>query len=328
MPLRAPEFWRHDGAASRLLAPLAAIYDAAAAARYGQGSPSSAAVPVICVGNLTIGGAGKTPVVLSLAKRLSSRGYRVHILSRGYGGRARGPLLVDPKRHEARDVGDEPLLLARVAPCWVARSRPDGARAAVESGAQAILMDDGFQNPSLAKNWSLLVIDGAYGLGNGRVFPAGPLRENSTRGFARADAVVMLGRDETGLAARLAGKSVLRANLVPAPQVKFQGRKFIAFAGIGQPGKFFRSAEAAGAVLLTPHEFADHHRYSESELRSLMMRSRASGAALLTTEKDWVRLPQEWRVRIEFLPVHVEWSEPIALDMLLDNVMKHGTPHG
>jgi tetraacyldisaccharide 4'-kinase len=210
----------------------------------------------------------------------------------------------------------------------VARDRPQGARAAVESGAQAILMDDGFQNPSLAKNWSLLVVDGAYGLGNGRVFPAGPLREDATRGFARADAVVMMGEDETGLAARLSGKSVLRANLVPAQHAKIQGRKFIAFAGIGQPGKFFRSVEAAGAQILTRHEFADHHRYSETELRALMMRSRASGSPLLTTEKDWVRLPQEWRVRIEFLPVHVEWREEVALDTLLDNVIKHGNANG
>src|SRR5208282_2770601 len=168
MPLRAPEFWRHDGAASRLLSPLAALYDAAVAARFARVKPARVGFPVICVGNLTAGGAGKTPIVLSLAKNLTGRGVRVHILSRGYGGRMRGPLLVDPKRHDARDVGDEPLLLAKAAPCWVAANRPAGARAAVAAGAQAILMDDGLQNPSLAKDWSLLVIDGGYGLGNGR----------------------------------------------------------------------------------------------------------------------------------------------------------------
>lgn len=328
MPQRAPEFWRRDGAASRLLSPLAALYDAAGRLRAAFAHPAHAGVPVICVGNLTAGGAGKTPVVLSLAKKLTARGVKVHILSRGYGGRKRGPLLVDPGRHEARDVGDEPLLLAKAAPCWVSANRPAGARAAVDAGAQAILMDDGLQNPSLAKDWSLLVIDGGYGLGNGRVLPAGPLRENAARGLARADAVVVMGEDQTGIAASLAGKTVLRAKLAPAAPAKFRDRSFVAFAGIGHPEKFFRSAEEAGARLLTRHAFADHHRYRESELLALMMRARASGAALLTTEKDWVRLPREWRGRIERFPVEVEWRESKDLDRLLDSALKRGEGRG
>ncbi len=328
MPLRAPEFWRRDGAASRLLSPLAALYDAAVAARFARIKPACVGFPVICVGNLTAGGAGKTPIVLSLAKILTGRGVKVHILSRGYGGRMRGPLLVDPKRHDARDVGDEPLLLANAAPCWVSASRPAGARAAIAAGAQAILMDDGLQNPSLAKDWSLLVIDGGYGLGNGRVLPAGPLREDAARGIARADAVAVMGEDEAGIAGSLAGKTVLRARLAPAEPGKFAGRAFIAFAGIGHPEKFFRSAEEAGARLLTRHPFADHHRYRESELAALMVRARAAGAALLTTEKDWVRLPLEWRVRVESFPVNVEWREPKELDRLLDGVLKRGASHG
>jgi tetraacyldisaccharide 4'-kinase len=328
MPLRAPEFWRRDGAASWLLSPLAALYDLAVASRFATAHPAYASVPVICVGNLTSGGAGKTPVVLSLAKKLTARGIRVHILSRGYGGRSRGPLLVDPGRHDARDVGDEPLLLANAAPCWVARSRPAGARAAVDAGAQAILMDDGLQNPSLAKDWSLLVIDGGYGLGNGRVLPAGPLREDAARGLARADAVVVMGEDKTGLAGFLAGKTMLRARLAPVEPEKFAGRAFVAFAGIGHPEKFFRSAEEAGARLLTRHAYADHHRYRESELQALTVRARAAGAALLTTEKDWVRLPRDWRARIEYFPVEVEWREQTKLDRLLDGVLKSGASHG
>jgi len=328
MPPRAPEFWQRDGAASRLLSPLAALYDAAGRLRAALAHPAHAGVPVICVGNLTSGGAGKTPVVLSLAKNLTARGVRVHILSRGYGGMSRGPLLVDPERHDAREVGDEPLLLANAAPCWVARNRPAGARAAVAAGAQAILMDDGLQNPSLAKDCSLLVIDGGYGLGNGRVLPAGPLREDSARGLARADAVVVMGEDQAGITGSLAGKTVLRARLAPAEPARFAGRSFIAFAGIGFPGKFFRSAEQAGARLLTRHEFADHHRYRESELRALMVRARAAGASLLTTEKDWVRLPREWRVRIESFPVAVEWREQTALDHLLDRVLRPGKAPG
>lgn len=328
MLLRAPEFWRRDGAASRLLSPLAALYDAAGRLRAAVARPARVGFPVICVGNLTAGGAGKTPVVLSLAKKLTARGVKVHILSRGYGGRKRGPLLVDPGRHDARAVGDEPLLLAKAAPCWVAANRPAGARAAVAAGAQAILMDDGLQNPSLAKDWSLLVIDGDYGLGNGRVLPAGPLREDAARGITRADAVVVMGKDKTSLAGRLAGKTVLHALVTPAEPEKFAGRPFVAFAGIGHPEKFFRSAEEAGASLLTRHAYADHHRYRESELQALMVRARAAGAALLTTEKDWVRLPLEWRVRIECFPVDVEWREEAMLDQLLDGVLKRGAAHG
>jgi tetraacyldisaccharide 4'-kinase len=325
MPLRAPEFWRRDGAASKLLSPLAALYDAAVAARFARVHPAQAGVPVICVGNLALGGAGKTPVVLSLAKKLAARGVKVQILSRGYGGRSRGPLRVDPQRHEAREVGDEPLLLAHATPCWVSADRVAGAREAVSSGAEIILMDDGLQNPFLTKTCSLLVIDGDYGLGNGKVFPSGPLREDAARGLARADAVVVMGEDRAGIAARLAGKTVLRARLTPAEPGKFAGRSFVAFAGIGHPGKFFRSAEEAGARILTRHEFADHHPYRETELLALMVQARAAGASLLTTEKDWVRLPQEWRARIESFPVNVEWREEQALDRLLDDVLKRGT---
>ncbi|HTC19124.1 MAG TPA: tetraacyldisaccharide 4'-kinase [Stellaceae bacterium] len=326
MPPRAPEFWRRDGRAARLLAPLAAVYDAAVAARFAHAKPVRAGVPVICVGNLTLGGAGKTPIAIALAKRLAARGIEFHFLSRGYGGRFRGPLLVDAARHDARDVGDEALLLARVAPCWVARDRPAGARAAVKSGAQAILMDDGLQNPSLAKDWSLLVLDGGYGLGNGRVLPAGPLREQAARGLARADAVVIMGEDETGLAGLCAGKTVLSARLAPVDPAKFRDRAVVAFAGIGRPEKFFRSAEEAGARLVIRRAFADHHRYHASELHQLMLLARGTKAALLTTEKDWVRLPLAWRAQVDFLPVEVEWREPATLDTLLDSVLKRA--HG
>ena len=326
MPPRAPEFWQRDGRAARLLSPLAALYDAAVAARFAHAKPFRAGVPVICVGNLTVGGAGKTPVVLALAQRLAARGIQFHILSRGYGGRFRGPLRVDSERHDARDVGDEPLLLARVAPCWVARDRPAGARAAIKAGARAILMDDGLQNPSLAKDWSLLVLDGGYGLGNGRVLPAGPLREQASRGLARADAVVVMGEDKSGLAGSCAGKPVLHARLAPVDPAKFRGRAVVAFAGIGHPEKFFRSAEEAGARLLIRRAFADHHPYRASELNQLKLQARGAKAALLTTEKDWVRLPLAWRALVDFLPVEVEWREPAKLDTLLDDVLKRA--HG
>jgi len=187
-------------------------------------------------------------------------------------------------------------------------------------------MDDGLQNPSLAKDWSLLVLDGGYGLGNGRVLPAGPLREAASRGLARADAVVVMGEDKSGLAGSCAGKPVLHAKLALVDPAKFRGRAVVAFAGIGRPEKFFRSAEEAGARLLIRRAFADHHRYSVSELNQLKLQARGAKAALLTTEKDWVRLPLAWRAQVDFLPVEVEWRESAKLDTLLDDVLKRA--HG
>src|SRR5690242_5245426 len=238
-PPATPEFWAHRGLLSTVLEPAAWVYGQAAAARQRWTTPWRAPVPVICVGNLVAGGAGKTPVALSLAQRLAKRGRRVHILSRGYGGRSPGPLAVDPARHTAADVGDEPLLLAEVAPTWVARDRVAGAKAAIAAGAELLLLDDGFQNPTFAKDLSLVVVDGGYGLGNGRVLPAGPLREPLPRGLARADAIVLMGEDSAGVAPITAEKPLCRARLVPENPGEVAGRTVVAFAGIGRPEKFF-----------------------------------------------------------------------------------------
>ncbi|MGE5766800.1 MAG: tetraacyldisaccharide 4'-kinase, partial [Bacteroidota bacterium] len=215
--MRTPEFWHSENTAARLLAPLGLAWQAAGAARRAFVRPWRAPVPVICVGNLVAGGAGKTPVVLSLLTLLRARGLRPAALTRGYGGSAAGPLLVDPARHDAATVGDEALLLAATGPTWLARDRVDGAREAVEEGAEVLVMDDGFQNPGLKKDLSLLVVDAGYGFGNGRVMPAGPLRETPAAGFARADAVVIVGGgDVAGIVARLPhGLPVLRARLEP-----------------------------------------------------------------------------------------------------------------
>lgn len=316
-PPPTPEFWARPGAVPRLLQPLAWGFAAAGAMRRALARPWHAPVPVICVGNLVAGGAGKTPVTLSLAGRLAARGVAVHILSRGYGGSIVGPERVDPARHGAAEVGDEPLLLAQAAPCWVARDRVASAKAAAAAGATLLLLDDGFQNPALAKDLSLLVVDGGYGFGNGHVLPAGPLREPVAAGLARADAVALIGADEAGVTPRLAGKPVLRACLVAENAADFAGRAVIGFAGIGRPAKFFATLEALGARLVARHAFPDHHPYGENELRRLQRAADAAGALLVTTAKDAVRLPLRWRTRTRILTVRVAWDDEAALDTLL-----------
>ncbi len=324
--MRAPDFWADDGALARLLAPLGTGYDLAGRLRRALAHPASVGIPIVCVGNLVAGGAGKTPVALALIEALGARGCKVQCLTRGYGGRVSGPHRVDPARDTAARVGDEALLLARAAPTWVARDRAAGARAAATAGAEVIVMDDGFQNPSLAKDLSFVVIDGAYGFGNGRVMPAGPLRETVPGGLARAEAVVVLGPERRDLDARLdacpdGGPTLLAARLVPRPgSERLAGRMVLAFAGIGRPEKFFTTLAALGAKVVETRAFPDHHAYAPGEVESLRARAAALDACAVTTEKDAVRLSPELREGIEVLAVAVEWREPEALDALLGQV--------
>ena len=324
--MRAPDFWAGDGVLARSLAPLGMGYHLAGRLRRALARPASVGVPVVCVGNLVAGGAGKTPVALALVEALGARGRKVQCLTRGYGGRVSGPHRVDPARDTAARVGDEALLLARAAPTWVARDRAAGARAAAAAGAEVIVMDDGFQNPSLAKDLSLVVIDGAYGFGNGRVMPAGPLRETVPGGLARAEAVVVLGPERRDLGARLdarpdGGPALLTARLAPRPgSERLAGRMVLAFAGIGRPEKFFATLADLGAKVVETRAFPDHHAYAPAEIESLRARAAALDACAVTTEKDAVRLSSELREGIEVLAVAVEWREPEALDALLDRV--------
>ncbi len=326
--MHAPDFWAEDGTLATLLAPLGAGYDLAGRLRRALVPSVSADIPVICVGNLVAGGAGKTPVVLALVEALAARGASVHCLSRGYRGRTPGPRRVEAARDSAAEVGDEALLLARAAPSWVARDRAAGARAAIAAGAQVLVMDDGFQNPALAKDLSLVVVDGAYGFGNRRVMPAGPLRETVARGLARADAVVLLGRDERNLGAALGGGlPVLTAKIAPRPgSERLAGRKVMAFAGIGRPEKFFATLTGLGAELAETRAFPDHHPYSAGDLRDLRERAQALGADLVTTEKDAVRLTLEQRDGIEVLAVAVAWDDPAALQALLGRLPHNIAP--
>lgn len=324
--MRAPEFWRSDGALSRLLLPLSLAFGAAARLRRALVKPWQASVPIVVVGNLVAGGAGKTPVAISLAIEIRRRGHRVHCLTRGYGGRLVGPVRVDPARHTAADVGDEALLLAQHAPCLVAADRALGARMAAGDGAEIIVLDDGFQNPALAVDLALVVVDGAYGFGNGRVMPAGPLREPIADGLARADALVLMGQDEAGvlplIEAVRPSLPVLRARLLPGPEGDgFAGRRVLAFAGIGRPEKFFRMLADLRADLVGRESFPDHHRYTPDEIMRLVERANQLKAAAVTTAKDAQRLPPEARTMVEVLTVGVGWRDPVALERLIQPIL-------
>ncbi|MBR9972871.1 tetraacyldisaccharide 4'-kinase [Magnetospirillum sulfuroxidans] len=319
--MRAPEFWRHQGWPARLLAPLARLYAWGGRRKRQAGGGFRAAMPVICVGNIVAGGAGKTPVCLALAADLRARGHQPHFLTRGYGGTEVGPRLVDPLRHNAERVGDEALLLAAHAPTWVSRCRPDGAIAAAELAAEALIMDDGFQNGSLRHDLALVVVDGGYGFGNGRVIPAGPCREPVAEGLARADAVVLIGDDHAGVAAWIGALPVLRARLVPGPEAQaLRGAKVLAFAGIGRPEKFFTTLRQCGAEVVAAYPFTDHHAYGRGEVLELLDEAAAQGAIAVTTAKDAVRLPEDLRGRVQVLTVSLQWQDPTAVDHLLERL--------
>jgi len=295
--MREPAFWRRPGAlAGCLLAPLGAIYGSIAVWRMARPG-ALVGIPVLCIGNLTAGGAGKTPTAIAVAQLLQQAGNRPFVLSRGYGGRLAGPVRVDQQAHGAGDVGDEPLLLAQAASTVVARDRVAGAQAARAAGADVIVMDDGFQNPSLRKDVSLIVVDGRSGIGNGHVFPAGPLRAPLAAQLARASALLVIG-NPAGAAAVLADAAslpVFHGWLEPDAQsvAALRPHKVLAFAGIGDPEKFFRTLEDAGIDVRVRRPFADHHRYSAAEASDLIARAARDGLTLVTTEKDLARLKGE-----------------------------------
>ena len=300
-----------------LLSPISALVAAFTAhrmARTGWRAP----VPVICCGNVTVGGAGKTTLALDIAARLTARSIAVHALLRGYGGSCRGVRRVGPD-DPASLVGDEALLLAAIAPTWIGADRAASARAALAAGAQALLMDDGLQNPTLEKTLSLLTIDGASGFGNGHVLPGGPLREPVAAGAARCQAAVLIGPDMAGATLLLpASLPVLRASLVPGPEIAtYVGNRVVAFAGIATPEKFFAGLEQAGVILAGRVGFSDHHPFTERELRQIIAQAGALGVRPVTTPKDFTRIPARLRAEFDVIGVGLRWQNPAAIERLL-----------
>lgn len=327
--MREPRFWwEKRGIAALLLSPLALVYGTIAGWRMRRAG-FKPDIPVICIGNFTLGGTGKTPSAIAIAKQLAASGEKPFFLTRGYGGQLAGPVRVDPARHRAADVGDEPLLLARQMPTIVSRDRAAGAAFAQDAGATMIVMDDGLQNPSLRKDLSIAVVDARRGIGNACVFPAGPLRAPLGTQLAQVDAILLVGKGAGAAAvvelARAHGRLLLRARLEPAPDaVKAIGRrKALAFAGIGDPEKFFMTLASAGIEATVEESFPDHHSYTDEDAVRILARCEAKKLFPVTTEKDLARLAGQEGPRGKLaaaataLPVTLVADEPDALRKLL-----------
>lgn len=325
--MKAPAFWSNPpdrpGWQAAALAPLAALYAAGTARRLSLGEAYRPGIPVVCVGNISAGGTGKTPTVMALVERLSAAGREPQVVSRGHGGRLEGPVRVDPARHTAGDVGDEPLLLAAFGTVWVARDRAAGARAAEAAGAGMLVLDDGFQNPSVAKDLSIVVVDAEAGFGNGHVIPAGPLREPVARGLDRADLVLSIGdassqRDFSDRWGSLVRCPILSAQLQPLRTgMDWAGLRTLAFAGIGRPEKFFRTLRALGADVVRSVPLGDHQPLTGALMKRLEVEAQALTAQLVTTEKDAVRLPSSFRQKVLTLPVRLSFDDPQTIDSML-----------
>lgn len=318
--MKTPSFWyRKPTLPAYLLAPLGGLYRMGALVRRAFAKPYKAAVPTLCVGNIVAGGAGKTPTSIALARLIKRQGGKPVFVTRGYGGKQKGPLLVDPRVHTAKDVGDEALLLAQIAPCWVARRRTDGIKEA-EKEATHIILDDGLQNPSLAADINFLVVDGAVGFGNRLMIPAGPLRETLNDAFTRVSAIVMVGEDKMRVAQCL-GKPVIQASLRPAlPPVFLTEPNVLAFAGIGRPQKFYDSCTEAGLNIVLTRDFPDHHPYTIKDMSELSAAGHNKDLRLITTAKDWVRLPEAFRGDVAVLDIELVFADMEILDRLFQSL--------
>lgn len=330
--MRPPAFWtlepRRFSLGRVAFSPLGWLYGGVTARRVAQPATYTAEVPVLCIGNLNAGGTGKTPTAIALIQYLQAKGLTPHVISRGYGGSAKDLTRVDERKHSAREVGDEPMLLAAFAPTWVCADRTKAARAAQEAGADLILMDDGFQNPSLHKDASIIVADAQRGFGNGSCIPAGPLREPVGAGLARGNLLLTIGNSaaQTRFDTLWGGKVTLphaRAELVPLQTgMDWTATPFLAFAGIGYPEKFFATLRAQGATVLETHALDDHQPLTTALLQRMEADATRLGAQLVTTEKDAVRLPAAYRRKVLTLPVRLEVKDWAEIDALLNRLLK------
>jgi len=327
--MREPHFWtvtdKHSRASAPmtklLLTPLSIAYAWAGKRKIARTAPADAGIPVICVGNITMGGAGKTPVTAKVRALLAARGKRAASLSRGYGGSEIGPLKVDAAQHTAGQVGDEPLMLAALGESWISKDRVAGATAMKADGVEIVVMDDGHQNPALKKDLSLVVIDAALPFGNGHIFPKGPLREKVADGLLRADAVILMGDGAAPEALQGFGKPILRAHL--APVASLPDGRYVAFAGIGRPFRFFDGLQKQqGIELAEGVPFPDHHVFEPSDLNFLMKLATTHDAQLVTTDKDFVRLPADMRAKVARASVEAKFEDEAALSALLARVTR------
>ena len=317
--MREPGFWyRPAGWQSALLTPLAWVYSGLTARRVRQAPTYTGKVPVICIGNINAGGTGKTPTCIALAQYLQQRNHKVHIVSRGYGGTLQGPTQVDEANHSADQTGDEPLLLSAFAPTWIAKDRAAGVRAAEAAGATVILLDDGFQNPSVSKALTVVVVDATRGFGNGRVIPAGPLREPVDTGLKRADIALLIGDGEVP---ELRGRALTNGRLVPLQTgMTWTGLRVLAFAGIGNPSKFFATLRDLGAEIIKSEPLEDHQPLTPALMKRLETEAKAQVAQLVTTEKDAVRLPDVFRSKVLTVPIRLEIEDWAQFDAAFEKV--------
>ena len=320
--MQAPKFWEEESIQSLVLMPVSYLYEFLYKLRNKLTKTIKLKIPIICIGNITVGGAGKTPTAIAVAEYLISKGLTPHFLSRGYGRKLKGTLKVNDE-HTALMVGDEPILLSKVAPTWVCSNKLDGAEEAQKNGAEVIIMDDGFQNPSIHKDLSILVIDEGFGIGNGKIIPAGPLRERAPEAFNKADGVIIIktadGKKKDFK--KYFDKPTIHANLVPAEDSSmFSGSKVVAFCGIGRPKKFYSTVESIGAKIITKHDFSDHHTFTPDELMKIIEESSSLDAIPITTEKDWIRLPQEAKKMISYIKVNLIFSNPNVIYKVLNSI--------
>ena len=319
--MRPPEFWNNKpgqpGLWPQILSPLSKLWQWSGVRRWKKGLHINIGIPVICIGNVNLGGTGKTPTVIEIVTRLIAMGKNPHVVTKGYKGELIGPVVVDPSIHTANDVGDEPLLLAAFAPTWVSKDRHIGARAARAYGADVIVLDDGLQNPAIAKDLTILVVDAEMGFGNGHVVPAGPLRETIEDAVAKANLLLTIAPNSETHDRFLYNWDAVKKLPHAAASIKplktgmdWKGMHALAFAGIGRPEKFFNTLKELGVVLKGTRSFDDHQTISTSLLLRLEKEAWEMGAQLVTTEKDAVRLPKEWQQKVLTVPVRLEIHNP------------------